>query len=175
MKKEILKLRSEGKTYKQIQKELGCSLSTVCYYCGENQPEKIKNRTRENLKTLRGILKRKKDNFSFISRNRKIRIQTNTKRRESLKFSSKEFREKVTSNPVCYLTGRKIDLLSPKTYQCDHIFPVVKGGGCSLENMGLTCKEANVAKGELTLDEFIQLCKEVLLHNGYDVIKKAGC
>lgn len=170
MKEKILKLRSEGKTYKQIQAELGCSLSTVCYYCGENQPEKIKVRQRENLKTLRGILKRKKDNFSFVRGDRR-----SAGKRESLKFTSKEFFEKVTSNPVCYLTGRKIDLLSPKTYHCDHIVPVCKGGTNDLENLGLACKEANLCKDQLEVGEFLSLCKEILEHNGFDVIKKAGC
>lgn len=170
MKEEILKLRSEGKTYKEIQKELGCSLSTICYYCGDNQPEKIKVRKNSNLKTLRGILKRKKDNFSFVHRTKGKKGYTT--KRVPLPFSSKEFFDKITSNPVCYLTGRNIDLLSPKTYQCDHIMPVCKGGQSVLENLGLTCKEANLAKNELTLEEFLNLCKEILIHNGFDVIKK---
>lgn len=35
MKKEILKLRREGKSYRQIVEELGCSKSTVSYYLAE--------------------------------------------------------------------------------------------------------------------------------------------
>ena len=42
MKDEILKLRSEGKTYSEIKKELGCSKSTISYYCGKGQKEKAK-------------------------------------------------------------------------------------------------------------------------------------
>jgi 5-methylcytosine-specific restriction endonuclease McrA len=67
------------------------------------------------------------------------------------------------------LTGRTIDLLKPKTYQCDHILPVSKGGKSSLENMGLACKEANQAKSDMIMDDFLKLCKEVLEHNGYTV------
>ena len=44
MKEQIIKLRQEGKTYRNIQQEVGCSLSTIAYYCGENQKEKSKNR-----------------------------------------------------------------------------------------------------------------------------------
>ena len=70
------------------------------------------------------------------------------------------------------MTGRKIDLLEPKTYNCDHIVPVSKGGGCNIDNLGLTCKEANMAKGDLLLDDFIKLCKDVLEYNGYNVQNK---
>ena len=30
---KIIKLRKEGKTYRQIQKELGCAKSTISYHC----------------------------------------------------------------------------------------------------------------------------------------------
>ena len=40
MKEQILKLRGEGKTYKEITEILGCGKSTIAYYCGENQKEK---------------------------------------------------------------------------------------------------------------------------------------
>lgn len=161
-----MKLRNEGKSYKEIKKILNCSLSTISYHCGEGQKEKIKNRIKSYKKTLNGILKRKKDNFSSINGNRRC-----PKRRVSLGFSSKKFKEKVKSNPICYLTGRPIDLFQPKTYHCDHIIPVSKGGKSKLKNMGLACKNANMAKGDMSLDEFLQLCQEVLEHNGYKVIK----
>ena len=35
--------------------------------------------------------------------------------------------------------------------------------------MGIACYEANQAKGNLTVDETLQLCKEILEHNGYKV------
>ena len=38
-KEDILKLRSQGKTYSEIQEELGCSKSTISYHCGENKTE----------------------------------------------------------------------------------------------------------------------------------------
>lgn len=42
---EILKLRSEGKTYSQISNELNCNRSLVAFYCGKRyDPEKEKER-----------------------------------------------------------------------------------------------------------------------------------
>lgn len=166
MKDEILKLRSESKSYNEIKNILGCSKGTIAYHCGDGQKDKVKTRTKNHRKTLIGILKRKKDNFSTIHRDK-----MGNGRRGMLEFSSKEFKDKLVNNPICYLTGRTIDLLQPKTYQCDHIIPVSKGGGCSFQNLGLTCRDANIAKGDMILEDFIQLCKEILIHQGFSVEK----
>ncbi len=40
MKDEILKLRSEGKSYKFIQRTLGCALSTISYHCSPDVKQK---------------------------------------------------------------------------------------------------------------------------------------
>lgn len=161
-----MELRNEGKSYKKIQEILGCSKGTISYHCGIGQKEKAEIRRRKYRKTLNGILKRKKDNFSFINGNRK-----SSGKRVSLTFSSKEFESKLTESSMCYLTGRRLDLLKPKTYQCDHITPVSKGGQSTLNNLGLACREANVAKGDLSLNDFIQLCREILIFQGFKVEK----
>ena len=58
-KEEILRLRSEGKTYNQIATELGCSKGTVSYHIGYGQKEKTKSiqgRNREAINDyIRGI------------------------------------------------------------------------------------------------------------------------
>ncbi len=46
---------------------------------------------------------------------------------------------------------------------------VSKGGSNELGNLGVTCKEANMAKGDMTTGEFIDLCIEVLSHHGYKI------
>lgn len=54
MKEQILKLRSEGKSYKQIKNIIGCSLSTICYHLRSDQKEKVlkrRNQHRYNKKT----------------------------------------------------------------------------------------------------------------------------
>ena len=40
-----------------------------------------------------------------------------------------------------------------------------------LSNLGITIPSVNYAKNDLTIDEFISLCKSVLEYNGYTVNK----
>ena len=59
-----------------------------------------------------------------------------------------------------------IDLNDPTSYSFDHIVPVAKGGTNELHNLGLTTKDANMAKSDLTLEEFVDLCVKVAKHYG---------
>jgi 5-methylcytosine-specific restriction endonuclease McrA len=77
-------------------------------------------------------------------------------------FKTQELLSKIGENPICYLTGRPIDLLDGKSYHLDHIIPKNRGGQNSLDNCNIACKDANQAKGNLLYDEFIVLCQEVL-------------
>jgi hypothetical protein len=43
------------------------------------------------------------------------------------------------------------------------------GGDNSLENMQLLHPQLNTAKSDLTNEEFLNLCKEVLEHHGYQI------
>lgn len=36
MKEEIIKLRKEGKSYREIEKEIGCSRATISYHCNRS-------------------------------------------------------------------------------------------------------------------------------------------
>ena len=54
-KDDILKLRADGKTYKEIQNILGCSKGTISYHLGEGQKEKTRDRSNRS----RTLLKRK--------------------------------------------------------------------------------------------------------------------
>jgi|TARA_B100001939_G_scaffold99219_1_gene85493 hypothetical protein len=88
----------------------------------------------------------------------------------SKNYTKKDVEDKVIGDePICYLTGRKIDLYNTKSWQFDHILPKSRGGTGGIENMGIACYEANQAKGNLTVHETLQLCKEILEHNGYKV------
>jgi 5-methylcytosine-specific restriction endonuclease McrA len=80
-------------------------------------------------------------------------------------FTVKDLVEKIGDDPICYLTGRKIDLNHSKAYHLDHVVPKSRGGDDTLDNCQIACREANFAKGDLSYDEFIQLCKEVLEHH----------
>jgi 5-methylcytosine-specific restriction endonuclease McrA len=59
----------------------------------------------------------------------------------------------------CALTGRDLDFW---TMELDHIIPRSKGGQNALNNVQWTCEEANQAKKNLTDDDFIKLCKDVI-------------
>ena len=82
-----------------------------------------------------------------------------------------ELEEKLRSNPFCYLTGEKIDLMDSQAYSLDHIMPKSRGGDNSIDNCGLTTKRANQMKPDMTVDEFLNACKTVLNHHGYKVEK----
>lgn len=81
------------------------------------------------------------------------------------KFTVDDIIEKFGDNPVCYLTGQPIDITKPRTYHFDHIVPSSKGGSNSIENLGICTKEANMAKSDMTVEEFVKLCNMVVNHN----------
>jgi len=194
MKNEILKLREEGKSYKQIRKILGCSLGTIAYHCGEGQKEKYlarqrkfrrnnvvakkvstfkhpsaykRNRPKEEIKSnKRKCLQSKADDFQRARENGKIGKHLGKT------FTYKDVLTEYGEQTNCYLSGRPISLLEPRTYQFDHKIPASKGGDCSFENLGIACREANVAKGNMTPEELLELCKDILEYNGYKVKKK---
>lgn len=85
------------------------------------------------------------------------------------RFTWEEVVEKHGESPVCHLTGRTIDWSKPSEYEFDHIYPRAKGGDNSLGNLGIAVKAANRAKSDMTVDEFLALCKEVLENHGYVV------
>jgi 5-methylcytosine-specific restriction endonuclease McrA len=64
-------------------------------------------------------------------------------------------------NYRCALTGRQ---LTPQTAALDHVVPIRFGGVHAIENTQVLHKDVNRAKGSLTSDEFIQLCREVAAH-----------
>ncbi len=178
MKEKILKLRSEGKTYKQISRELGCSTGTICYHCGEGQVEKNRNKLRKRRKEK--VLQIKVERFQ----NKKIRTLSEKsrsfQRREGsllgpikeYTYTYNELLEKIGSNPKCYLTGKPIDLDNPKTYHLDHIIPATKGGSNNIDNIGLLEPIVNKMKHDLMIDEFIDKCIQILEYQGYEIRKR---
>lgn len=188
---KIWKLRSLGKTYNEIAKELKCDKSTISYYCNPNGKSKKKEYVKERYdpairslsKRLTGFKSRKiKIRKRFKNKDYKSSFRTrvsnfvNNWKRYNMK-DAKTFGYKDVLNHIggwetkCYLTGRNIDLRKDE-YELDHVVPIVKGGSCSLDNLKVACKDANQSKHDMLLEDYIQLCKEVLENFGYTVEKK---
>jgi helix-turn-helix protein len=47
MREQILALRAQGKSYREIEKELGCSKGTIAYHCSDGQKEKTVERAKQ--------------------------------------------------------------------------------------------------------------------------------
>jgi 5-methylcytosine-specific restriction endonuclease McrA len=61
----------------------------------------------------------------------------------------------------CALSGR---LLTPEDAALDHILALTRGGRHELTNAQVLHKDINRAKGTLTNEEFIALCRDVVIH-----------
>ena len=176
MKEEILKLRAEGKTYNQIKEILNCSKSTISYYCGEGQKEKTLNRERKRRKET--VISRRVEKFQY---DRKIKDKSEDFQRKrefrklgkrTLTFKWQDVIAKFGWQTNCYLTGKPINLKEPLTYHFDHKIPYSKGGSSSIDNLGIACKEANLAKSDMSVEELIEICKRILEFNGYEIMAK---
>lgn len=92
--------------------------------------------------------------------------------RMRLRETETESRGDVTAHEVlqlllhqnyrCALSGRD---LAPEQAALDHIVPISCDGEHSIENAQILHKDVNRAKGGLTNEEFIQLCREVAAHS----------
>jgi 5-methylcytosine-specific restriction endonuclease McrA len=46
----------------------------------------------------------------------------------------------------------------------DHLVPVKNGGTHDIENIRLVCQEVNQAKGTLSFEAFVAMCRDVIAH-----------
>jgi 5-methylcytosine-specific restriction endonuclease McrA len=157
---KIHKLRSENNaSYKTISATLGCSISTVSYaLCGD---QKIKAADRR---------KKRRDNPENV-----LALKLETFRgRNSIKsapFKTEDVLRLIGKEPKCYLSGIPVDLSNRKSYQLDHVVPTSKGGSNDLTNLGVAATDVNKMKSDLSVDEFLGMCKKILDYNGYKVTK----
>lgn len=179
--KKILELRELGKTYDEIKDELECSKGTIAYYLGDGQKEKSGNRRRKyrsnqhpytrkmeafSTKSSIPTIEKTKSKFKKIMKN-KIEGFHKIKKDNKLMYTKPEFTledviNKFGEHPKCYLTGQSINIYETSTYHFDHIIPRSKGGTNSIDNLGICTNKANIAKSDLSYDEFIKLCEDVV-------------
>ena len=186
LNKQIISLRKKGLTYNQIANKLKCSKSTVSYAL--------------NSKTRRDALKRQQDtplhikqirnkiykflNSTIIDKPKKAWYIHKTPRQikkaisdkaarfqRPMTFNYKDVYKLLGDNFNCALTGRPLQFNNPDTYEYDHIMPTSRGGDNSINNLQIVCPEANRAKQNLTDQEFLDLCKEVVIHAGFRIYK----
>lgn len=167
---------------KDISNLLGCSPVNVWYYISEENSKTFKDRQSEkrmidevlsNDELISVFLVNKIKSFSRGNKCSTSRIIKNVSDKV-IRFYDSYLKgakvdktylsmsvKKIMDNPICYLTGRTIDLSDKGSYELDHIIPKSRGGHNTIENMGLTCSVANRCKSSLTDQEFITLCKEI--------------
>lgn len=183
---DVRELRAKGLTYPKIAEALGCSKSVVSYHLSPGQKDKVLERTkgyRETTSILTNL-----SNYKYPDTRRRVDVMQEEeisgsvekrisdkaydfRKKDVASFSAKDVMDKFGDNPICYLSGRQVSLDQPRTYHFDHITPRSKGGSSSIDNLGLTTREANIAKSNLSVDELVELCKDILTHNGYVVTK----
>ena len=163
MKEQILELRAKGYSYNKIQKELGCSKSTISYYCGKGQKKKAYDRVIKQRELQPWLHKSEAFFGEYKGKNLMY-----SEKRGYCRIKLKDYLDTIDK---CYLTGRPIDVNNFNTYQFDHIIPRSRGGDNSFENLGVATPEANQSKSDLTIEEYLQLCKDVLENFGYKVSK----
>lgn len=184
---QIIELRNKGFSYNKISQELNCSKSVICYHLGENQKSKNKSRSIKN--RANHLLSQKV--FDYVNKGCKelkqksniektfveklnIKIQKfNVLDRKGIimkgKFGVEELKNRINDVKCCELSGRAIDIQDTGSWHLDHKIPVSRGGDNSIENVAILKKEINYAKHNMTNEEFIQMCKDVLIFNGYKV------
>lgn len=174
MKEQILALRAEGKSYKQISAIVGCSKSTAIYNCKHDE-QKEKSRIRQsNLRNTDKLSKKVENLRDYYEkvRNFQRRKGSSLVPREEYNFSYHDLRNKIGEAPICYLSGEPININDGSSYNLDHIIPACRGGKNTLDNVGVCSALINKMKHTMTVDEFLEKCKQVLEYNGYIVTKE---
>ncbi len=66
-----------------------------------------------------------------------------------------------SQNYRCALTNRQ---LTPETASLDHKQPISRGGTHEVGNLWVVEHFVNTAKGSLTVEEFVSMCRDVVRH-----------
>jgi hypothetical protein len=183
LESKIKDLKEKGFSYNKIKSELNCSKSTISYHLGNDQKLKAKNRVKKYRSNPNSVLSEKIYRFRWRSdKNVMSKIRDFQRRDNSLEkgsllstqpkiFTIEDFLLKIGDEHKCYLSGEPINIYNPIEYSIDHIIPASKNGDNSIENAGLISLTINKMKDNLTVEEFINKCIQILKYNGYKVTK----
>lgn len=86
----------------------------------------------------------------------------------NLVAGTRELRKKLDNQDKrCFFSG---ELLRPEDFSIDHLVPVSGGGDHELKNLVFVTAAINRAKGTMSAEEFIGMCKAVaeVWHNDVD-------
>lgn len=90
-------------------------------------------------------------------------VKPRVKRRDDLRPTTKRLMQLIQQQEYrCALSGVK---LTPSDAALDHKLPVSSGGSDEIENLHWVSNQVNRAKGTMTNDEFIEMCKQVAKWN----------
>ena len=188
---KIIELRKQGLSFSKISEQLGCSKSTVSYWCNSSTRKDVKNRTQKQkqeepwkyklCKAIDNFKKREQGvgreymdpNYDVKDWNKKFRTAvldfSNGGKIVQEKYGYKDVIEAWGGTKVkCYLTGKEIDIMTDN-YQLDHKVPIAKGGTNEISNMRPVLPYANLSKSDMTVEEYLDLCKTVLTNFGYKI------
>ena len=166
-KDRILELHKQGHSYNYIQQKLKVSKGTISYHCGDG----VKEKTRQRLADDRNsdvFFKRVFEGWGL--QNDKSWFRYGETRKKNLKRLREYWQDEYGGK--CYLSGRELDMINGVNVELDHIIPKSKGGTNTLDNLGICTKDANQSKADMSVEEYLELCKDVLKHHGYTIEKE---
>lgn len=101
LSEQIIKLRNEGKTFKQIKNELNCALSTISYHCKLNKlPTPVRKLTDEDKLNLQKL-------YDEIKSVNKIAIITGYAKETILKYVKTKKKENIITPSQSVISWRK--------------------------------------------------------------------
>ena len=144
LKNQILRLKSEGKKRTEIVLILNIDIKTY------NKSLYFKT-TKEKVELKLNDFKNRNGNYPKID------------------YTLDDVINKYSKNGKfeCYLTGKQLDL---DYISFDHIIPVSDGGSNEFDNLGIVHPLINLMKWASSVEDFIYICKMVVIKAGYKVI-----